>query len=259
MGDHPQIVYFNREPYFVCEGTGALIKSRFFLPTGPHNDEKKHAFSSLPVALRWLKDQDVTAEEFDDQKRRMCEYFNQPDIPIQPENPVTPVGIEDDLIHFLSRLTLGENWRLVSGAEHIDAYLESLEIAPVKQLKYVKPEKRRKRLREEIIRLRRGIYLSLSGEPRKLHVVKGEAAILKTLLSIADANLSVARVGNATFIGRHTGEDQNQLMLSIGLVMFDSVLVVVSKETHLKPQYDQLSRPKILKFEKRAPEDLLFG
>lgn len=119
MGLPVQVVTVNGEEYFICHATGVLIKHRFFFP----GKQMHGCFISLPVALRWLLDQDVTDEQFNAVKDRVCAYFSQDDIPIYPASLEPPVGFVTSAREFLSVMEMGENWTLVARSQHVDDYI----------------------------------------------------------------------------------------------------------------------------------------
>lgn len=117
----PRVKQVGNKWYFVCDYTGALIENRFFWPA-KKRPTKRGCFCSLPVLLR----ANVGNSNFDQIKSDCEDYFNQPDIPIQPElkekenRELTEIELEN----YLDQLDMGLSWLNVYGAQNIDKFIK---------------------------------------------------------------------------------------------------------------------------------------
>lgn len=106
-------------PYFVCQYTGALIQTRFFVPVGKYA-RKERAFATLPVCLRSIFEEEgeKTTEKYTKIKAELEAYFHQPDIPMQQKLPLAKRPLsEDELIEYLEGIDCGAAWLLVPGGQ----------------------------------------------------------------------------------------------------------------------------------------------
>ena len=113
-------MWINNEPFFVCNATGLLLKDRYFIP-----GKRKHgAFVTLPIALRWIKDNtNLDSDQFEEVKRKTCVFFCQPDIPLHPTKIEMPAGHSKCKEEILNEMELGRSWLFVQGSENISEYL----------------------------------------------------------------------------------------------------------------------------------------
>lgn len=159
---NPQVVQYQGEPYFVCDYTGALIKERFFIPSGNDNKAKEGSFVTLPVALRWLQDSGKTPAEFAEAKDKLLQHFDQPDIPMQPPLDRFPVDRTMTLAEYLNNLPqgMGSSWLLVNGSEKASDYAPEKKKPKKDHLGLQKPKKMGKGANaKSVYRLQRGLYV----------------------------------------------------------------------------------------------------
>ena len=109
----PVIVSVRDKRYYVCEYTGAPTSHRFFIPSGKSSRQKVGCFANLPIALRWLHEQEGGfTEEFDRVKRAMDAFYGQPDIPLAPILSKARVPLsETELDEYMEEMEMGLAWR----------------------------------------------------------------------------------------------------------------------------------------------------
>ena len=159
---NPQVVQYQGEPWFVCDYTGALIKERFYVPSGSDNKEKVGSFATLPVALRYLQETSETPSEFAQAKDNIEKHFDQPDIPVQPALERFPVDRTMTLAEYLNLLPqgMGSSWLLVNGSEKATEYAPEKKKIKKEHLGIQKPKKTGKGANaKSIYRLQRGLYV----------------------------------------------------------------------------------------------------
>lgn len=108
--------------YFICGYTGAPIDKRYFVPAGRYNRGKQYCCASLPVLLRLIyeEEENTVSPRFLEIKKTLEEFYNQPDIPLQPELSPEKVPLSRaELFDYLLEMDQGEAWLLVAGAQEI--------------------------------------------------------------------------------------------------------------------------------------------
>lgn len=110
-------------PHFVCQYTGALIDTRFFVPVGKYL-RKERCFATLPVCLRAIFEEEgeKMSEKWLEIKAELEAYFHQPDIPMQQKlDPKKRPLSEEELLEYLEGIDCGAAWLLVPGGQDCKA------------------------------------------------------------------------------------------------------------------------------------------
>ena len=104
--------------WWVCEYTGCCIFNRFFVPESKEN-EKHGTFATLPILLRAVMDQEGgETKEFLRIKQLCQDYYQHPDIPVQPALSPDKLPLNlDELAEYLSELDKGFAWMLADHGE----------------------------------------------------------------------------------------------------------------------------------------------
>lgn len=111
-----QLVQIQDEPFFICQYTGAPCTQRYFIPTGPTKRGKYGTFATLPIALRAI----IGNPEFDFGKTKILleQWYQQPDIPVQPALDKSRVPLSsDELELYCMELEMGDGWLRVPKAQ----------------------------------------------------------------------------------------------------------------------------------------------
>lgn len=111
-----QTVVVRNKEYFVCEYTGALLTTHYFIPSGKNLTDRTGCYATLPVLLRAVLEEEggKFSARFEKVKRDCEMFFTQPDIPIQPALPADSVPLGTDaLCEYLEKMDLGLSWTLV--------------------------------------------------------------------------------------------------------------------------------------------------
>lgn len=112
--------------FFVCQYTGALITTRFFVPTGNTklSKGKEGCYATLPVALRAVFEEEgnQATDRFKEAKDKMEQFFNQPNIPMQQDLATDFIPLQgESLTSYLSAMEMGLAWLDVQKGVHIDS------------------------------------------------------------------------------------------------------------------------------------------
>jgi len=129
----PQTVTFKGKRFFVCEYTGAFIQKRYFLPVGPHLEEKQGCYVTLPVLLRAMVERKATPQELDEARDVMRLKFEQPNVPVQPPLSLQGPLNDEQLSKYLATQELGLNWLLLKCCETIEDFDKSQVVVPKKR------------------------------------------------------------------------------------------------------------------------------
>ena len=226
-----QTVVVANEHYFVCNATGVLIKSRFFIPSELNNDDASGAFITLPVAVRYLYDMNVNKSDIEDIKADMCKYFEQDEVPAHPITPVIPV----DPVPHLDMMELGQSWKLVQNAQHIDTYLQKNKNlwfnrvpAPIKAV-----SSSRKRSRPAF-KIGLGVYLASQTKPCTL-VALDIAKLARKLVEFSRNGLKTC-VASELLLFYSTKGEENVFARNFGLCLHGDIVVVTGKQIELAQQ-----------------------
>lgn len=114
----PTIVTVRDKRWYVCDYTGGPCEKRYFIPAGPKLRGKLGCFATLPIALRWLHNQEGgETEQYRKTKRILEDYWRQYDIPLAPHLPKASIPLsEGELEIYIDEFEMGKAWRLVPNA-----------------------------------------------------------------------------------------------------------------------------------------------
>ena len=114
----PTIVTVRDKRWYVCDYTGAPCEKRYFIPAGKLNRQRRGCFATLPIALRWVHDQEGSkTEEYYRVKKLLEQFWSQPDIPLPPHLPRSAIPLsEGELEVYIDEFEMGKAWRLVPKA-----------------------------------------------------------------------------------------------------------------------------------------------
>jgi len=120
-----QVLKVRDRQWFVCDYTGAFLQTRYFIPFGKGLRKKQGCYGTLPILLRAVLEQEGK-ERMEEVKKVVENYYNQPDIPIQPalakeELPLSPEQF--DL--YVRQIDMGQAWLLVPKGAPIESATKS--------------------------------------------------------------------------------------------------------------------------------------
>lgn len=100
----------NKE-FYICDYTGAPINTKYFIPC---KGEEVGCYASLPVLLRHQFELLGDGPSFEEVKREVEDYWNQPDIPLAPvieeeRVPLTRIELDKEMV----KLPMGLAWYFV--------------------------------------------------------------------------------------------------------------------------------------------------
>jgi hypothetical protein len=145
------IVSVRNKQYFVCDYTGAPVTTRYFIPKGKNGKSKVGCYASLPILLRhqYELQGEQFNEEYEEIKKSVELFYNQPDIPMSKPLPLEVVPLsESELINYMNSIDtgMGTSWFLVPKGVAIEdalpkkraprkkAKIESEELTPTQLL-----------------------------------------------------------------------------------------------------------------------------
>lgn len=99
---------------------------RYFIPTGKAKTlrGKEGCFATLPIALRYVYEMEgkVATPRFQAIKETIEQFYNQPDIPVQPELGMERVPLSGAAFNdYLNQIEMGPAWLLVGKGIPIEA------------------------------------------------------------------------------------------------------------------------------------------
>lgn len=114
----PTIVTVRDKRWYVCDYTGAPCEKRYYIPAGKLLRQRKGCFATLPIALRWVHDQEGSkTEEYYKTKRLLEQFWGQPDIPLPPPLSRSDIPLsETELYDYIDKFEMGKSWMLVPKA-----------------------------------------------------------------------------------------------------------------------------------------------
>lgn len=121
-----QVVEVRGRRFYVCQYTGALVTQRFFVPTGRLRRGKDGCFATLPILLRALFEDEgnQATPRYARTKTLLEDYYNQPNIPMQPALDVQRVPLSaQQLADYLVELDKGQAWLHVKKGQKIDEHV----------------------------------------------------------------------------------------------------------------------------------------
>lgn len=188
---------------FLCEGDGTYVSHAVFIPT------VAAAFSSLPSALRWLRDQCDDEAGYEDYKERLCAKYKQ-----RPD--AVPMALPFDQIDVLGYETWRaeyKDWWVLSTVKgiHIDKLLAD-------HTRAAQQRNRRKRKREGkplgiVLPQGKSLYLSAAGGFKD---IEAPVAYRRLVSRAAKNGMKVDWFGCKSFavMGTCTGEGKENLVIS---------------------------------------------
>jgi hypothetical protein len=120
-----QVLKVRDRQWFVCDYTGAFLQTRYFIPFGKGLRKKQGCYGTLPILLRAVLEQEGK-EKMEEVKVVIENYYNQPDIPIQPPLAKEELPLSHEQFDlYLRQLDMGQAWLLLPKGAPIESATKS--------------------------------------------------------------------------------------------------------------------------------------